>query len=595
MAEPAQASTPGSATNTPQGKSPAPKDKSCPFCHQHFTSSSLGRHLDLYIKEKNPKPPDGVHIVEEIRKLRGNITRRQARHSSAKREGSTPAPASSAPPPQDAQRSPSINRSVPEPLAPERVGMRFSGELPWQVTGVIRDTSKPLKEIGRRLDTQRENAKRYYAKNGVDKKQKIIEARDNGRAAELALKEVLGSIKAANARIQTHHPLDFNPHALNFPALTLRCLSPPPTLFSAHTFPSVSSWSIDPPGQMQYEGLIHHFRDKFRQWRLGRGAMDGVQKGGQSNANGMLNGMHVYGNSLGGHDASNNGVDLGQQEEEKVLQHLHDAFNYWTALQEQKKNEYWRLEVLRGLSHSEEKRKKAQSQLEQAEQEIEQLKAQVDRLTKLQRPDELVLNPTTSLSIAAATARELNNDPNANLCNWDYDRLVSKWKAVIQENRRAGFGMAGQRYLPGTPQSAGFPTAGGAGGMMVNGTSQYAGMDEDEEDDDDGDLGNMDESEHNPSSRRAPRAMMDRSVLDGSLGGGAGGMAMDCIDGQNDVNSEGFLGGRMLMGLSASDFAGMNGSMNGGMNGGMGAGMNGGMNGGMNAGMNTGNGDGING
>jgi hypothetical protein len=197
MAEPAQASTPGSATNTPQGKSPAPKDKSCPFCHQAFTSSSLGRHLDLYIKEKNPKPPDGVHIVEEIRKLRGNITRRQARHPSAKREGSTPAPTSSAQPPQDIQRSPSINRSVPEPLAPERVGIRFNGELPWQVTGVIRDTSKPLKDIGRRLDTQRENAKRYYAKNGVDKKQKSMETRDNARAAELALKEVLSSIKAA--------------------------------------------------------------------------------------------------------------------------------------------------------------------------------------------------------------------------------------------------------------------------------------------------------------------------------------------------------------------------------------------------------------
>jgi hypothetical protein len=30
----------------------APKDRSCPFCGQRFTSSSLGRHLDLYIKPK---------------------------------------------------------------------------------------------------------------------------------------------------------------------------------------------------------------------------------------------------------------------------------------------------------------------------------------------------------------------------------------------------------------------------------------------------------------------------------------------------------------------------------------------------------------
>ncbi|KAH0547939.1 hypothetical protein GP486_008320 [Trichoglossum hirsutum] len=463
--------------------------------------------------------------------------------------------------------------------------MRFNGELPWQVTGVIRDTSKPLKDIGRRLDTQRENAKRYYAKNEVDKKQKAIEARDNARAAELALKEVLGSIKAANARIQTHSPLDFNPLSLNFPALTLRCLSPPPTLFSAHPFPNVSSWSIDPPGQMQYEGLVRYIQERFRQWRLRRGAMDGGQKGTQSNANGMLNGMHVYGSSLGGHKTTSNGVDLGQQEEDKVIQHLHDAFNFWNALPEPKKNEYWRLEVLRGLSRGEEKRKEAQARLEQAEQEIEQLKAQVSRLTRLQRPDELILNPTSALSITAATARELGTDPSANLCNWDYDRLISKWKAAIQENRRLGFGMAGQRYLPGTPQSTGFPTAGGsAGGMMANGASQF--MDEDDEDDEDDDLGDMDDGEqHGQSSQRAPRAMMDRSVLDGALGGNAGGMAIDCMDGQNDVNSEGFLGGRMLMGLSASDFAGINSSINGGMS----AGMNGGMSGAMSTG------DGING
>ena len=30
----------------------APKDRNCPFCNQAFTSSSLGRHLDLYIKPK---------------------------------------------------------------------------------------------------------------------------------------------------------------------------------------------------------------------------------------------------------------------------------------------------------------------------------------------------------------------------------------------------------------------------------------------------------------------------------------------------------------------------------------------------------------
>ncbi|KAI9829176.1 MAG: hypothetical protein M1832_000199, partial [Thelocarpon impressellum] len=83
--------TPGSTGDGTPARAPAPKDKLCPYCGQAFTSSSLGRHLDLYIKEKNAKPPDGVHDVDEIRKSRGGITRRQARNSSVRGGSSTPA------------------------------------------------------------------------------------------------------------------------------------------------------------------------------------------------------------------------------------------------------------------------------------------------------------------------------------------------------------------------------------------------------------------------------------------------------------------------------------------------------------------------
>ena len=55
------------------------KNKECPFCGDHFTSSSLDWHLDLYIKDKNPKKYDGVHDVEEIRRLRASVTRSQPR------------------------------------------------------------------------------------------------------------------------------------------------------------------------------------------------------------------------------------------------------------------------------------------------------------------------------------------------------------------------------------------------------------------------------------------------------------------------------------------------------------------------------------
>ncbi len=203
MASPSVA-TPGSAgdSGTP-GKLPAPKDKQCPFCNQAFTSSSLGRHLDLYIKEKNPKPPDGLHDINEIRKLRGHITRRHARGSSAKREDSTPNTIS---------RPPSIHKEAPQPPPPlgplngDAVGMEQKirtriNEAAWQATGVIRDLPTPTPaQVGRgppRIEAKADVSRSWQAKNGFDRRRTIEEERDEARAAELALKEVLGSIRAA--------------------------------------------------------------------------------------------------------------------------------------------------------------------------------------------------------------------------------------------------------------------------------------------------------------------------------------------------------------------------------------------------------------
>lgn len=64
-------------------RAPVAKDKRCIYCHMAFTSSALGRHYDQFLFKKKP---DGVHNVEEICQMRSNITRRTARTSSAAAE-----------------------------------------------------------------------------------------------------------------------------------------------------------------------------------------------------------------------------------------------------------------------------------------------------------------------------------------------------------------------------------------------------------------------------------------------------------------------------------------------------------------------------
>lgn len=188
--------TPGSSTTT--AKTPAVKDKECQYCHQAFTSSSLGRHLDLYIKDKNAKPPDELHDVEEIRRLRGNVTRRQARTSSGKREGSTPS--NSKPTPLRDQRSPSTQggnpNSHPQRQHPDGGPIRtYLNKANWQSTGVINE----LPSLANHSSYARKGSpsRRVSVKEEIIHKQNALEERDRVQAAELALREVLDNVKAA--------------------------------------------------------------------------------------------------------------------------------------------------------------------------------------------------------------------------------------------------------------------------------------------------------------------------------------------------------------------------------------------------------------
>lgn len=228
MAE--QVGTPGSTADSSlnnANKAPATKDKQCPFCNQPFTSSSLGRHLDLYIKEKNPKAADGVHDVDQIRKMRGGITRRQPRNSLAhsRREGSTPngtpgannSNSSRRSPVSDSgrarsirteQRSPVVGRYVPDEVPKGGLVAGFFDRPSWHATGVINDIPSVVNNTARAQDEEQRDrerttgshktvSKQLLTKSIFEQKQKVTEALDTARAAELALREIIGSIRAA--------------------------------------------------------------------------------------------------------------------------------------------------------------------------------------------------------------------------------------------------------------------------------------------------------------------------------------------------------------------------------------------------------------
>ncbi|KAH7410690.1 hypothetical protein BKA64DRAFT_617454 [Cadophora sp. MPI-SDFR-AT-0126] len=478
MAE--QMGTPGSTADASVNgsKTGAPKDKSCPFCHQQFTSSSLGRHLDLYIKEKNPKPADGVHDVDEIRKLRGGITRRQPRNSTSRREGSTPAGTPVAQdrrsprPESDGQgnRSPSLRR---DEVVGDTVNFKgkpnyFINKGTWESTGVMNNIPPPRtsdsrswdgedRDTNRRLEPRsRSVSKQMLAKTTFEQKQKMLDALDNAKAAELALRELMGSIRAAKQRIDGPSIFDYDPLALDFPALTLRCLPPPPTLYQSTPIPSTTSWSILPPDETQYHALIEHFSSAFHSWHVSVAFANTAPTEDLS---------YPPPEMLPGHEdpteIAQRAEAAATELEAKVSQHLHNVFTHWSSLPQAKRNEIWTLELARGVGRKSEEIDTLKKERDFHKQETAHLRQQVDELSRLQHPREFKLQPPSTIPFDQSLMRVMSDQGMHTLLKGFeitdrhvhldvlIERVIGRWKGIVREARGNGIGagLAAQRSL----------------------------------------------------------------------------------------------------------------------------------------------------
>lgn len=176
-----------SHTPAAKGQNQSAKDRKCQYCQQAFTSSSLGRHLDQFLFKKKP---DGIHNVEEIRRIRSGITRRQARTSTGKRD--TP------------ERS--VGKGQSETLGAGENGKARDGTVrmmfntpTWHATGVINDIPNPNNPQDTGSSRLAPSQSRTGSMNLPDYASRGTSSQnpDTMRALELALREVLDNIKAA--------------------------------------------------------------------------------------------------------------------------------------------------------------------------------------------------------------------------------------------------------------------------------------------------------------------------------------------------------------------------------------------------------------
>jgi len=428
------------------------KDRPCPFCNQIFTSSSLGRHLDFFIRDKRPKLPDGVHDVDKIKELRGTITRRHARTSAGhkkehqhgqSRSESTPMAVEPRQEPkidhtplgsgdngtripglssqhQEHQQTQPYAPTPPmqaEPPRPMGADIRHASTInnaeppklqSWTATGVINNlpprttSARNPRMLLPRPDLQQSPP--HARTDGIDG-----DETENGRAAELALHEVLDSIKRATTRESQEPLFDFWFFGENFPGLCIRLLEP---AVAHHSASSVAPGTLPSttPTRSQFDEVHARVLNRL---------------GGQ---------RALY---MPAREAT---------EKQKYIDHLDNAHRTWESQSPQQQQQIWQTELLRAFAKEHGSRRAADLNVESLQAQVDTLQAQLDSIRAAQPlwmqsiplPSQAATRPRTaasgSLQMTASAARRLK-EGGLDLNDWSYEQLITKWKPVAQTER----------------------------------------------------------------------------------------------------------------------------------------------------------------
>jgi hypothetical protein len=102
----------------------------------------------------------------------------------------------------------------------------------------------------------------------------------------------------------------------------------------------------------------------------------------------------------------------------------------------------WTLCILRSYTQAETARKEAESTIEVLRRQIEHLSMQLAKATKdysLYRDKDLSLNAIlTSMRLSSDTLVQIHKQ-GTDVRNWDYDKLVEKWRGIMREERESGY------------------------------------------------------------------------------------------------------------------------------------------------------------
>jgi hypothetical protein len=184
---------------------------------------------------------------------------------------------------------------------------------------------------------------------------------------------------------------------------------------------------VAPPGQKQFDALNRQVRERLLAFERQR----------------QINQMYPQGSHstpASGNTSPLPTPPLFDPDPQKLFCHIADAYNHWTTQTEQHRQEAWQLEILRSYTRANDLRRETEASLEKARREIEHLKA--NRWSSGSYDTSPIC-----FNLGTQTVTELGK-LGMDFRNWDYDRLIDKWKNIVRENKTSGSGLAAQKLLP---------------------------------------------------------------------------------------------------------------------------------------------------
>jgi len=300
---------------------------------------------------------------------------------------------------------------LPETLDGRHIGKKVVkfNELNWHATGVINDLPP------RRPESSVASAQAGAAREGPSRQAHAATEEDevvNGRAAELALREVLQSMTEARQRPRRSRIFDFDPYTLSFTGLCLQILPAPPTLFAPTPFATNDSWSIAPPGKTQFDALVASIKERYA-------------------ANGTPHRSYTRRAYSPTHDP----------ELQKLLKHVEDAYQHWSFLSEATKVEAWHIEVLRSHTRADSTIRCLQDSLKASKARICELEQALNEVRNgfSGGPHQVQSPPSRhpdgfsgSLPDLASDSVKQSHAHSLESLDWDYEELMEKWRGVVR-------------------------------------------------------------------------------------------------------------------------------------------------------------------